>query len=87
MRKSTDSQIYPPADYSMRLKTTQNRLKTSRQGLADYYGVPVQTLNKWIDGTRTPSSAAAKLIETLEMIETLAPEIHEFMLPKRTTNE
>ena len=59
-----------------RLKGIMRRQGLSKTGLADYLGVPDQTVFKWITGERQPSAAVIRLIDVLEMIEMLAPDIH-----------
>jgi DNA-binding transcriptional regulator YiaG len=40
------------------LAAIAQRLNLSTQALADYLGVPVHTLTKWQNGTRTPPAVA-----------------------------
>lgn len=56
------------------------RLSLSTSALADYLGVPVYTLIKWQNGTRTPPAVAARLLAVLEIVETLAPDLHRAAL-------
>lgn len=56
------------------------RLSLSTQSMADYLGVPVHTLIKWQNGTRTPPAVAARLLAVLAIVETLAPELHRAAL-------
>ena len=65
-----------------RLKATMKRQGLSRSGLAKYYGVPDQTVYKWLDGERYPNAATMRLIDVMETIEMLAPDIHAALLPK-----
>jgi len=58
------------------LAAIAQRLNLSTQALADYLGVPVHTLTKWQNGTRTPPAVAARLLAVLALIETLAPDLH-----------
>ena len=57
------------------------RLGLTAQGAADYLGVPVTTIRKWIDGTRTPGAAVIRLLDVLGIVEAIAPSIHAAMLP------
>lgn len=56
------------------------RLSLSTQSMADYLGVPVHTLIKWQNGTRTPPAVASRLLAVLAIVETLAPELHRAAL-------
>lgn len=64
-----------------RLTATMKRNNLSRSGLAKYYGVPDQTVFKWLDGERTPNAATMRLIEVMKTIEILAPGIHAALMP------
>ena len=57
------------------------RLHLDEQRAAEYLGVPVFTLRKWIKGERTPNSSARRLLHVLGTVEALAPQIHEMMVP------
>ena len=57
------------------------RLALDEPRAAQYLGVPVYTLRKWIKGERTPSAAVLRLIEVLGVIEALAPAIHDALVP------
>ena len=70
-----------PGDFQSRLSTTMERLGLTAQGAADYLGVPVTTIRKWIDGTRTPGAAVIRLLDVLGIVEAIAPSIHAAMLP------
>lgn len=62
------------------LATIAQRHNLSTQALADYLGVPVHTLTKWQNGTRTPPAVAARLLAVLAIFETMAPELHRAAL-------
>lgn len=83
----TQEQAAPSAPFVNELPElmtdTMTRLNMTMPMLSDYWGVPVPTLKKWKQGTRYPTSAALRLIEVLQMIETLAPDIHRAMVPTR----
>ena len=68
-------------DFRSRLSATMARLGLTAQGAADYLGVPVTTIRKWIDGTRTPGAAVIRLLDVLGIVEAIAPSIHAAMLP------
>lgn len=70
-----------PGDFQSRLSATMERLGLTAQGAADYLGVPVTTIRKWIDGTRTPGAAVIRLLDVLGIVEAIAPSIHAAMLP------
>jgi predicted transcriptional regulator len=69
------------SDLIGRLNATMMRNGLSRSGLAKYYGVPDQTVYKWLDGERTPNAATMRLIDVMETIEILAPGIHAALMP------
>lgn len=65
------------------LKKWRDRLNLSPEGMALYLGVPVHTLIKWEKGTRQPPASALALFQVLQMAETLAPALHEALLPQK----
>jgi DNA-binding transcriptional regulator YiaG len=66
--------------FAVDIKATIERLGLSEKQAADYLGVPVFTLRKWLTGERAPGAATHKLIEVLGMLEAMAPAIHESLL-------
>lgn len=66
--------------FAERIKTTIDRLKLTDNQAADYFGVPVFTLRKWLTGEREPGAATYRLVEVLGMLEALAPELHQSLL-------
>lgn len=68
-------------EMAVRVATLRARLHLTLADCAEYLGVPVTTLIKWENGTRTPGSAAQRLMDVLGMIEVMAPDIHEHFLP------
>ncbi|MHB1956104.1 MAG: helix-turn-helix domain-containing protein [Sulfobacillus sp.] len=48
---------------------------------AEYLGVPISTIRNWRYGRREPSASAKRLVEILLMLETLAPGIHDSLVP------
>lgn len=63
------------------LKKTRQRLNLAPAGFAAYLGVSVHTLTKWENGTRAAPGIAARLLDVLATVETLAPGLHAAMLP------
>jgi transcriptional regulator with XRE-family HTH domain len=72
--------ITPEKITPAQLAEIAQRLSLSTQSLADYLGVPVHTLIKWQNGTRTPPAVAARLLAVLAIVEALAPELHRAAL-------
>jgi DNA-binding transcriptional regulator YiaG len=74
----------PPLDrsngFAVDIKATIERLGLTDNQAADYFGVPVHTLRKWLNGERAPGAATHKLVEILGLIEALAPAIHESLM-------
>lgn len=50
------------------LKQWQADLGLSEMAMAHYLGIPVHTLKKWINGTRTPDAAPLRLFAILQRI-------------------
>lgn len=71
-----------PGTVAARVRTTVDRLNLSEACAADYFGVPVFTLRKWLTGEREPGAAVARLLDVLGMVEAMAPALHEAMMPK-----
>ena len=59
-----------------------SRLSLDEPRAAQYLGVPVFTLRKWLSGTRTPSASVLRLVEVLGIVEALAPGLHASLLPE-----
>lgn len=70
----------PPA--SVRISALRDRLKLTKHQAADYLGVPVFTYIKWESGERTPPAVAIRLLDVMGSLETIAPAIHDYFLPK-----
>jgi transcriptional regulator with XRE-family HTH domain len=62
------------------LKAWRARLGLGDVGMAAYLGVPLGTLRKWENGTRTPDTAPLRLFAVLQLIEAQAPELHAAIL-------
>ena len=59
------------------------RLDLNENQAADYLGVPIFTLRKWVNGTRTPSASVIRLLDVLGMVEAMNPALHDSFLPNR----
>lgn len=81
-RPRTARPIPATGTFAARVRETINRLQLDEARAADYLGVPVYTLRKWVAGEREPSAAVIRLFDVLGMVEALAPAIHESLLPK-----
>ena len=66
--------------FATQIKDTIERLGLTDKQAAEYLGVPVFTLRKWLTGEREPGAATHRLIEVLGMLEALAPELHQSLL-------
>jgi DNA-binding transcriptional regulator YiaG len=69
--------------FAAHIRNTIERLGLTDNQAADYFGVPVHTLRKWLNGERAPGAATQKLLDVLGLIEAMAPAIHESLLPKK----
>jgi len=49
---------------------------------ADLRGVPVHTLRKWCNGTRSPSAAAVRLVTVLATMAVMAPGLLDALTPE-----
>ena len=58
------------------LKQWQADLGLSEMAMAHYLGIPVHTLKKWINGTRTPDAAPLRLFAILQRIGAAYPVLH-----------
>lgn len=65
-----------------RIAETLERLNLEETQGAEYLGVPLSTLRKWVNGTRTPSAATIRLLDVLGTIEVIAPAIHAQFIPQ-----
>lgn len=75
----TDTQVTPD------LKKWRERLNLSPQGMSEYLGIPIHTYIKWEKSERKPPSVALHVFQILQMAETLAPALHEALLPNKGT--
>lgn len=58
------------------LKQWQADLGLSEAAMAHYLGIPVHTLKKWFNGTRTPDAAPLRLFVILQRIGEAYPVLH-----------
>ena len=72
------------------LKTPLNRIKEMRSRLAlsvadcaDMLNVSTHALIKWENGSRAVSPATIRLIDILEMLEIMAPDMHAQFMPAK----
>ena len=77
----------PPknAQFAARVRAIGDRFSMTDQQTADYLGVPMPTLRKWLAGERAPSAATVRLLDVLDLISTLAPAIHAHLIPAAKT--
>ena len=64
------------------MHSLSKRLGLSIPRLATYLGVPHNTARNWYNGLRGIPAPVHKLIAVLGLVETLAPEIHDQLLPQ-----
>lgn len=58
------------------LNQWQTRLGLSELAMAQYLGIPVHTLRKWLNGERSPDAAPRRLFAILQRIEGAYPMLH-----------
>lgn len=68
---------------SERITDLQTRYNMNDAQVADYLGVPVHTLRNWRTGKRVPAAVVYKLLDVLGIVETLAPAVHEHLIPAK----
>jgi len=66
-----------------RIKELRTRLSLSVDQCADMLNVSSHAVIKWENGTRTVSPATIRLIDILEMLEVMAPDMHAQFMPAR----
>jgi plasmid maintenance system antidote protein VapI len=69
-----------PGTLAERVRHTLERLHLDDTRGAEYLGVPVYTVRKWITGEREPGAAVARLLEVMGLLEALAPNLHQTFL-------
>lgn len=60
----------------------QDRHGISDTRLADILGVTYSAVYAWKTGARAPSTSAHRIVTLLSLLETLAPDIHTYMVSK-----
>lgn len=81
----TDKKPLQNAQFAARVRAIGERFALSDTQTADYLGVPLPTLRKWLAGERAPSAATIRLLDVLDLISTLAPAIHDHLIPEAKT--
>jgi DNA-binding transcriptional regulator YiaG len=66
-----------------RIKELRTRLSLSVDQCADMLNVSSYAVIKWENGSRTVSPATIRLIDILEMLEVMAPDMHAQFMPAR----
>lgn len=70
-----------PNPTTKRMLETMQRLGFNHHQAAAYLGVHVTTYTKWLNGERQPGAAIERLIDVLNMLEALSPELHSSLVP------
>jgi hypothetical protein len=73
-----------PGTVAQRVRQTVDRLNLDEGQAAEYFGVPVFTVRKWLTGEREPGAAVARLLEVMGLLEALAPNLHQTFLVNLT---
>ena len=68
---------------SERIANIQARHNMTDEQTAEYLGVPVHTIRNWRTGKRIPAAVVHKLLDVLGTVETLAPAIHDHLMPAK----
>lgn len=68
--------------FNEQLEQMLKRLNLTEDQGASYLGVSVHTFKKWLTGQRKPNASAVRLVEVLQTIEILAPELNNNFLSK-----
>ena len=66
-----------------RIKDMRSRLALSVAQCADMLKVSTHTIIKWENGTRAVSPSTMHLIDILEMLEVMAPDMHAQFMPAK----
>jgi DNA-binding transcriptional regulator YiaG len=75
-----------PGTLAERVRHTLERLHLDDTRGAEYLGVPVYTVRKWITGEREPGAAVARLLDVLGMVEAMAPALHGSFMPAQSAH-
>lgn len=61
-------------------QSLKSRLGLSTAQLAQYLGVPVTTCQKWVNSERQAPAVALSLLNVLQMVEMMAPDVHAHLI-------
>lgn len=64
-----------------RLKALQARHGLNTAHLSHLLGVPRPTCHHWLTGKRSPPAVAVRLLDVLEMLEVLSPDMLRGLMP------
>ena len=64
-----------------RFSETRLRLGISREQFSELLGVSMSTANQWESGRREPPAVAFRMLDILQMIEIMAPAVHQSLIP------
>ena len=67
-------------EFQDRLNAIMSRGRITPSELARYLGVPMNTLTHWLRGERMPGAASLRLLELLELVEIVAPQVHDRLI-------
>lgn len=73
-----------PGTIGARVCNTATRLNLNENRAAEYFGAPLATYRKWVNGDREPAAVVARLLDVLGMVEAMAPALHDGLLPAET---
>jgi DNA-binding transcriptional regulator YiaG len=63
-----------------RLVTLRASLDLSHEQTSTMLGVSPHTLRKWIDGERAPGGLLVRLLDVLDLVHAMAPQLHSAMV-------
>ena len=72
--------IEPQSPIQTRLVALNAALCLTHEQVADYLGVSPHTLRKWISGERAPGGLLVRTLDILDLVQTLAPALHDAMV-------
>ena len=81
----TDTKAPQNPDSLPSLAALVNRRQLTEAQTAGLLGVPVFTLRKWQSRTRAPNAAAVRLVEVLNILDTIAPALFNTLVPAPVT--
>ncbi len=62
------------------LKEWRERLGLTTPQMARYVGVSYFTWKSWENGSRKPNKAGERLVQVLQMVEVMAPTVHDTLV-------